>query len=484
MRDLIFFSLENWDEVWRRNQFVCAELARRFPKRRILFVGKPVFLPQLAQWSRTRAGRAQARAALSRRFWRVPELPNVRVFNPIKPLPNPAPGGRAINENWQVAQVKRAARRAGIRDPLLWINPYDSGFYIGRLGERGVTYDITDDWELMASSPEAARRIAAQDRRLCERADLTIVCSRALYDSRRDLTRKILLLPNGVDAAHYQNIETLDARAPGHFEANGTFHAEESAVNNGAAPDGMANNGAAKPEWPRPVFGYTGTLHRERVDLEMVVQLARAHPAGSVVLVGPQHWTDDSLQNALKTTPNLHAPGPVAYDQIPAIMAGFDVCIVPHRQSGFVESLNPIKLWEYLAAGKPIVSTDVAGFRDYPQLVRLAHDAREFIAACREALREVNGTDQGDNNSADFAQSTQQSERPSLPSQRAARRAAVAQHSWKKRVDALLECWRETAAIADSAPSPHQTETSPTPTPAPTPAPAPVATTAAADSID
>ena len=51
-------------------------------------------------------------------------------------------------------------------------------------------------------------------------------------------------------------------------------------------------------QWPRPVFGYTGTLHRERVDLELVVALARAHPKGSVVLVGPQHWTDDSLKRA------------------------------------------------------------------------------------------------------------------------------------------------------------------------------------------
>ena len=430
MRDLIFLSLENWDEVWRRNQFVCAELARRFPKRRILFVGKSVFLPQLAKWSGTHSGRAQAHAALRRRFWRVPELPNVWVFNPIKPLPNPVPGGRAINENWQIAQVRNAARRAGIRDPLLWINPYDSGFYIGQLGERGVVYDITDDWALMERNPTTAQRIAAQDQALCERADLTIVCSRALYDSRREMTRKLLLLPNGVDATHYQNIENRDSRSPGHFDGNGTFHLEEPS----------AATEKAQAEWPRPVFGYTGTLHRERVDLEMVVQLARAHPSGSVVLVGPQYWTGDSLQHALKTTPNLHAPGPVAYSQIPDIMARFDVSIVPHHQSEFVESLNPIKLWEYLAAGKPIVSTDVAGFRDYPELVRLARDAREFVLACREALHEVNG--------ANFSEAEQKSDWPYLPSQRDERRAAVAQHSWKERVDTLLDCWRKTESLA------------------------------------
>lgn len=429
MRDLIFFSLENWDEVWRRNQFVCAQIARRFPDRRILFVGKPLFGPQLLKWARTAQGRAQARAALSKRFWRVPELPNISVFSPLKPLPNPVPGGRALNENWQIAQVKRAARRAGVRDALLWINPYDSGFTIGRLGERGVVYDITDDWELAARTPQAKARIHAQDRELCARAALTVVCSPALYQSRLPIARELLLVPNGVDAAHYARIDQLDDRVPGAFNANGVFAAQGKAAEAPKAAEAAQGeaprNGAAR--WPRPVFGYTGTLHRERIDLELVVQLARAHPGGSVVLVGPHNWTDPSLRAALVAQPNLHAPGPVAYRDIPSVMAHFDVCIVPHRRTEFVESLNPIKLWEYLAAGKPIVSTDVAGFRNYPQWVRLAQDAAGFVTQCRAALGEI-GTPQG-------AQLEQE------------RRAEAAAHSWSARVDELLQKWRAMGLI-------------------------------------
>ena len=432
MRDLIFVSLENWDEVWRRNQFLCAELSRRFPDRRILFVGKPLFGPQLAKRARSASGRAQVRAALERRFWCVPDYPNIFFFSPLKPLPNPAPGGRALNEAWQIAQVRRAARRARIRDPLLWINPYDSGFFIGRLGERATVYDITDDWALMARSPAAAQRIAAQDRALCERADLTIVCSPALYQSRLPLTRELLLLPNGVDAAHYANIDQNAPFPPGCFDENGGFHPANAPDPQPATHNPQSESESESESWPRPVFGYTGTLHRERVDLDLVVQLARAHPQGSVVLVGPQHWTDDSLRRALETTPNLHAPGPVPYARIPDVMARFDVCIVPHQQSGFVESLNPIKLWEYLAAGKPIVSTDVAGFRDYPDLVRLAGDTRAFIAAARQSLLEVNGATYG-------ALASQQSACPQLPSLRAARRAVVADQSWGARVDVLLD---------------------------------------------
>ena len=312
MRDLIFLSLENWDEVWRRNQFLCAELSRRFPERRILFVGKPLFGPQLASWSRSHAGRVRVRAALRRRFWRVPELPNISVFNPIKPLPNPVPGGRALNEKWQIAQVRHAAQRAGVRDPLLWINPYDSGFYIGHLGERGVVYDITDDWELADGTPAGKARIAAQDRALCARADLTVVCSRALYQSREAICKNLLLLPNGVEAEHYAQIDALDHKPKGSFNQRGAFtpanaqNARSTGAQSASEPNASEPNASAeKSEWPRPVFGYTGTLHRERIDLELVQQLASAHPGGSVVLVGPNIWTDDSLRAALAGAPQF-----------------------------------------------------------------------------------------------------------------------------------------------------------------------------------
>ena len=478
MRDLIFLSLENWDEIWRRNQFVCAELARRFPQKRILFVGKSLFTPHLARMARSSPGRRAVKTMLTNRFWSVPDHPNIHVFNPVKPFPNPVPGGRAFNENTVAAQIRGAARRAGLSDPLLWINPYDAGFLIGRLGERGVVYDITDDWELAAKTPEIRARIAALDRDLCRRADLTMVCSQALFDGRREVAKNLLLVPNGVDAAHYARLDDFDRRETGNFDEKGVFHAQNSpksddfakkaalgaenganfdpnganepetvqnqsetvqkapnqATPNQATPNQVAPENAKKTAWPRPVFGYTGTLHRERIDLDLVLQLARAHPSGSVVLVGPQNWTDDSLREAIAKQPNLHAPGPVPYARIPEIMARFDVCIVPHRRSEFVESLNPIKLWEYLACGKPIAAMDVAGFRDFPHLVRLANDARGFIGACRAALGEVNG------------------EKSLLD----ARRSEARGHSWTARVNAMLGEWHALGLIDETQSSQNQ----------------------------
>ena len=131
-----------------------------------------------------------------------------------------------------------------------------------------------------------------------------------------------------------------------------------------------------------------------------------------MALVGPDLLTPadrarlDALGNVART-------GPVPYRHLPDYLRAFDVCITPHCMSEFTESLNPIKLWEYLAAGKPIVSTDVAGFRDYPHLVHLAADPDAFVAACRDALQEP-------------------------PATGPARRAEAQKHTWDARIDCVL----------------------------------------------
>ena len=315
-------------------------------------------------------------------------------------------------------QIVRAAKTAGLRDPLLWLNPFDFSFLIGALNERGVIYDITDDWELAAPNAKEQTRIHDLDRALCRRADLTIVCSGALFNSREPVAKRLLLLPNGVDAAHYRDLSERDRRTRGHFDQNGAFVSDEELP---VAPSQGAFDTA---HWPRPVFGYTGSLHPERIDLELVKALARAFPKGRVVLVGPNHFGGDSLQRELKDFPNVLAPGAVAYSSIPDVMAGFDVCIVPHQRSEFVESLNPIKLWEFLAAGKPIVSADVAGFRDFPGLVRLASDAPAFVEACRDALQEVNAC---------------AGHISPVPCQLEPRRREALGHSWRARTDELVD---------------------------------------------
>ena len=157
------------------------------------------------------------------------------------------------------------------------------------------------------------------------------------------------------------------------------------------------------------MLGYTGTIHPDRVDVALVEAIAKCLPQGTVALVGP-NLLPAVEQERLAQCGNVVLTGPVPYQQVPEYMRAFDISITPHRRTPFTESLNPIKLWEYLAAGKPIVSTDVAGFRDYPALVRLANDAESFVRAACEAQEED-------------------------PACAEARRAVARRHSWESRLD-------------------------------------------------
>jgi glycosyltransferase involved in cell wall biosynthesis len=264
---------------------------------------------------------------------------------------------------------------------------------VGKMEEAGAVYDITDDWASLSQRPSSQRRVHEQDAELCRGANAVIVCSKRLFELKRTLTKNLHLVPNGVHAEHYDRV------------ANGVGSLPSEAM-----------------QWPRPVLGYTGTIHPDRIDVELLMELSKRLGHGSIVLIGPNHF-DNNVSNSLRRLGNVFLPGAVAYAEISEYMRAFDVCIVPHRVTPFTESLNPIKLWEYLATGKPIVSTPVAGFRDYPQFVRIAETAETFHNEAIAAVREA-------------------------PHNGEARREEARTQSWRSRWDAIEEIIRNSPGLS------------------------------------
>jgi glycosyltransferase involved in cell wall biosynthesis len=343
--------MENWDNVWRRNQFICAEISHRSPSTKILFVGLPRDISHDLR-------RGRIMDSFSRTGSSVPGLPNISTLQPVKLFPNSLVVGRKLNELIARWQIRRAAAKLGMGAALLWLNPHSAVHMVSRMGESGTIYDITDDWISPIQSDKSRKLITDQDAELCRAADSVIVCSQKLYDMKQGLAKDLHLVPNGVDVDHYSKV----------MDAAGSIPQEGCA-------------------WTKPVLGYTGTIHPERVDVSLVIRLAQKFVNGTIALVGPNLLpTQDRAK--LAELGNVVLTGPVAYQNLPDYMRTFDVCITPHCMSEFTESLNPIKLWEYLASGKPVVSTNVAGFRDYSHLVHVANNADEFIQACEIALNE------------------------------------------------------------------------------------------------
>ena len=350
--DLLFFSLEDWDEIWRRNQFVCASWSRRHPQQKILFVTPPRVVPialKKRDFSILR-GKSQNPTGLS----------NIHIFRPLRLFPNTFAPLRAFNDWHERRQINAEMRRLRVKAPLMWLNSHFALHAVEKIDKRSLIYDITDDWISLRQTDARRQLVVDLDAQLCRLADCTIVCSQHLLELKKSLARRLELVPNGVDCEHYAR------------------------VNDDVLPANPLARG-----WKRPVLGYTGTIHPDRIDLDLVAALCKAVPDATVALVGPD-MLSPAQRAPLQRFPNLVLTGAVPYSQIPDVMRTFNVCITPHLETDFTQSLNPIKLWEYLAAGKPIVATDVAGFRDFKPLVLIASGAADFVAACRVAL---NGDD-------------------------------------------------------------------------------------------
>lgn len=339
--ELVVLSLEPWDEVWRRNQYLVDGLLRTDPELRVLFV-EPAndLLHSLLSGRGVRRGRG-LRAADGYQG-------RLRLFQPDKVLPRML--GSAADALLR-RSLRAALRRSGLRHPLIWVNdPSWAGLVAGGAGP--ALYDITDDW-LRADRPERElRRIRDNEDVLMARCAAVVVCSADLAASRGRV-REVVQIPNAVDVRRYREPQPRPADLP---------HA--------------------------PTAVYVGTLHEDRLDTALILRTADALAAvdGAVVLVGP-NALGEANSRMLTSHGRVRVLGPRPWQEIPAYLQHATALIVPHVVSGFTDSLDPIKLYEYRAAGRPVVSTPVAGFRTLPDDAAVIAGADDFPAAVVAALR-------------------------------------------------------------------------------------------------
>ena len=252
------------------------------------------------------------------------------------------------------AMLKAFVRDRRILSPLLWFyTPMMFGFAADLAEEAPVVvYDCMDELANFKFAPDSLRE---RERRLMKRADLVFTGGWSLYEAKRDVHENIHPFPSSVDVSHFA-------------QARGVL----------AGPADQA--GLSSPR-----LGFYGVVD-ERFDLELVDTVAAARPQWSIVIVGPVVKIDPAT---LPRRSNIHYLGGKAYDELPAYLSGWDVAIMPFALNDSTRFISPTKTPEYLAGGRPVVSTaitDVA--RHYGDLagVFVADDAPGFIRACDAAL--------------------------------------------------------------------------------------------------
>lgn len=259
-----------------------------------------------------------------------------------------------VNNAILLPVLRAQIRRLGFKQPVLWTYTPHSADFVGKLGERAAVYECVDDFTA-ARGLVNAEVIGRLERRLIEAVDLLIVTHPALHVAKAPGARRAVVVPNGVDAEHM-------ARA--------------------ADPDLVVTERLAAVR--HPVIGYLGGINYW-IDTALLGRIARKHPEWTLVMVGPVEPLAD--MKPLGGLPNVILAGRVPYADVPRYVKAFDVCLNPYVLDGVAEHCSPLKLYEYIATGKPVVSVDMPEAHRFADLIHIARDADEFVRLVEQAVR-------------------------------------------------------------------------------------------------
>lgn len=317
--------------------------------------GHPVLYLELP-WSfgsAWRRDRARLRIPIAQ-AWQA--RPGVTVVRPplVPPFSNESRTIRSLNNMLLRVFIARTVRRHGFEGAACVALDPAAVRVIGAVDWAATSFDLADDYATWPGVPAPARVLAAQEMvSLARRVDVCFAVSRRLAGGFGSAARRMVYLPNAADTA--------------------LFSAGR------AGPEPPETLGL-----PRPIVGFAGVLH-DFFDMDLIRDVAHARPSWSIVLVGPAETDIAPLEGIA----NIHLLGGRPYDSLPGYISAFDVALLPWKVSSAGASANPSKIWQYLAAGRPVVATampEVKALRGVQGAVAVASGAEAFVAAVERQL--------------------------------------------------------------------------------------------------
>ena len=329
IQSIIVFSHLRWNWVWQRPQHLLSRMAKRFP---VIFIEEPVPCEN---------GQAA--------HWRLEQpMQNVLVCTPHTPVADPGFHANQLPE--LEVLLDDLFKNESLRNVLVWLYTPLALPLAKRLKPRIMVYDVMDELSAFKNAPAELLEREAEAYR---HADVVFTGGPSLYHAKCSRHHNVHCFPSSVDAAHFGKARNLSL-------------------------DHDSQTGLARPR-----LGFYGVID-ERIDLPLLDQMAREQPGWQLIMVGPVIKIDPS---DLPHHPNLHYFGQKAYEDLPAFLAGWDVCLLPFARNESTKFISPTKTLEYMAAEKPIVSTPITDVaQPYGDIVHLGDTAADFIAACDRAL--------------------------------------------------------------------------------------------------
>lgn len=271
------------------------------------------------------------------------------------------------------------------KETLLWLyNPLVAP-YLESFPRAAVVFDAVDNWAEHPSYLNQVDAVRACYTTIRKRADLIFTVSEGLVDFFGKQSN-VFYIPNGVDAEFFSTARCTASLLPKKLR-----------------------------EQKKPLIGYHGII-QSRVNFSILNYVTEKHPEWNLLLIGPV-WKEVAAEvRALKRHSNVFHLNAMPYTTLPQLLSCMDACVIPHAIDTFTQSMNPLKMYEYLAAGKPMISTPVAGADQFQDLISIAVSPEDFSAQLATCLAQDSGA------------------------LRERRKQMATQYSWKQRVDLMLEC--------------------------------------------
>jgi len=391
---ILSFARDLWTDVPRCRHHVLSRLA---PSSRVLFVSPPP--TQIRDTPRKLQQDGFSESGLTE------VSPELFTFVPPPWLPySSRPALNRALEGLRALYLRHLLKRLGMHQPILYV--WHPAFIdmVERFDAPLVIYHCYDEYGAFRGANK--EEIRAQEARLLKRADVVFTVSPGLRERRLELNPNTHVVRNGVDADYFAK-----ALAP------------ETVV----APDIAAIR--------RPIIGCISRIVPEYFDAALLREVFRRRPEWSLVVIGPENPPQvsggEDLER-LKAEPNVHFLGLRSFESLPSYLKAMDVCTIPYRVTGNTEVADPLKLYEYLAAGKPIVSVPREFADDVRPFVYTGAGADGWVAAIEAAL------------AADS------------PELRAKRQAVAQENTWAKRIDQISQLAGAALAKREGAPRPDR----------------------------
>ena len=352
---ILSFSLERWTHVWRSRHHIMSRLAN---DNTVLFACSPFYIRDAIRGSRNADQEISGVSKIT---------DNLFTYIPPRWLPTNYryPALDRIIKEWRCLHIRSHMRRLGMKQPILYIWHPDFLDMVGCFNEALVVYHCYDEYSSFVSKNErlgAMENLVARERELLKRADIVFTASEELRARRSSLNPNIHVVENGVNYALFSKAQEAQTIIP-----------EELLVIR------------------RPVIGYVAT-QTIVTDLALLTQIFQHRQDWSFVFIGveraPEHQAEEALRT-LQRLPNVHFIGRRTLQEIPAYLKGCDVCAIPWLLNDItMVSSSPLKMYEYLAAGKPVISSPLPHLRHLESVMTFASDANEWITAIEAALQE------------------------------------------------------------------------------------------------